>query len=108
MTHERVGQVWRVKPGCADEYRRRHRTIWPELESALRRAGVRSYTIYLDGELVFSHLEVESYAALVEQLSTDPVAQRWEAEFTDILEYPDADPETGWPRCAVEVWTLEA
>jgi L-rhamnose mutarotase len=108
MTYERVGQLWRVKPGCADEYRRRHRAIWPELESALRRAGVRSYTIYLHDELVFSHMEVVSYAAMVEQLASDPVALRWEDRFADILEYPDADPRTGWPQCAVEVWTLTA
>jgi L-rhamnose mutarotase len=104
---DRVGHLWRVKPGCADEYRRRHRTIWPELEAALRTAGVVAYSIYLDGELVFSHLEVEDYDALVERLADDPVAARWEEQFADILEYPDADPASGWPRRAIEVWTLD-
>jgi L-rhamnose mutarotase len=103
---ERVGHVWRVKPGCADEYRRRHRTIWPELDAALRDAGVLRYTIYLDGELVFSHMEVEDYEALVDRLADDPVAARWEESFSDILEYPDSDPHTGWPLRAAEVWTL--
>jgi L-rhamnose mutarotase len=105
---ERVGHVWRVKPGCAEEYRRRHRTIWPELETLLRSAGVLGYTIYLHGELVFSHMEVENYDALVDRLAHDPLAERWEEQFADILEYPDADPRTGWPRRAVEVWTLGA
>ena len=104
---ERVGHVWRVKPGCADEYLRRHRTIWPELATLLRSTGVRSYTIYLHGDLVFSHMEVDDYASLLEKVTRDPVAAKWEAHFEDILEYPDADPETGWPTSATEVWTLK-
>jgi L-rhamnose mutarotase len=103
---ERVGHVWRVKPGCADEYLRRHVTIWPELAELLRSAGIHSYTIYLQGDLVFSHMEVDDYAHLVERLDHDPVSAKWEKLFADILEYPDADPDTGWPRRATEVWTL--
>ena len=104
---ERIGHVWRVRPGKADEYVRRHRTIWPELAALLREAGVRSYTIYLCGDLVFSHMEVEDYARLLELVSGDPVALRWEEQFDDILEYPNADPDSGWPERALEVWDLE-
>lgn len=103
---ERVGHVWRVKPGKAEAYARRHATIWPELERVLRDAGVRSYTIYLWGELVVSHLEVDDYAGLVERFNADPVALRWEREFADVLEYPNADPVTGWPERLREVWSL--
>jgi L-rhamnose mutarotase len=103
---ERIGHLWRVRPGCADEYVRRHRVIWPELEALLEDAGVRSYSIYLHGELVFSHMEVDDYAAMVERVASDPVAARWEEQFADILEYPDADPATGWPSCATRVWSL--
>ena len=72
----------------------------------MREAGVERYTIYQWGELVFSHLEVPSYAALVERFNGDPVAQRWEEEMGDVLEYPNADPETGWPERLAEVWSL--
>jgi len=37
-------------PGFADEYRRRHDEIWPELSKTLRDAGVTDYSIFLDGE----------------------------------------------------------
>jgi L-rhamnose mutarotase len=103
---ERIGHLWRVKPGCAEEYQRRHRRIWPELEELLRDAGVLRYTIYIHGELVFSHMEVVDYDAMVARVAGDPVARRWEEQFEDILEYPDADPQTGWPSPSVEVWTL--
>ena len=105
---ERVGHLWRVKPGQADEYRERHRSIWPELAALLRDAGVRSYTIYLHGDLVFSHMEVDDYRRMLEQVATDPLAIRWEEQFAGILEYPDVDSATGWPLAAVEVWDLQA
>jgi L-rhamnose mutarotase len=103
---ERIGHLWRVKPGCAEEYRRRHRRVWPTLEELLRAAGVLSYTIYIQGELVFSHMVVVDYEAMVARVADDPIARQWEERFEDILEYSDADSQTGWPSSAFEVWTL--
>ncbi len=103
---ERVGHVWRIKPGRRDDYLRMHATIWPELESLLREAGVTSYTIYVQNDTVFSHLEAEDYDRLVERVAGDPISERWEAQFADILEYPNADPQNGWPERLTEVWHL--
>lgn len=36
-----------LNPGQADEYRRRHDEIWPELAQALLDAGVVDYRIFL-------------------------------------------------------------
>ena len=35
-----------------------------------------------------------------------PVAQRWEEVDGELIEYPNADPESGWPEMLVEVWSL--
>jgi L-rhamnose mutarotase len=105
---ENVGHVWRVVPGRAAEYDRRHADVLPELEQLMRQAGVRRYSIYRWGEIVFSHMEVEDYARLVADYADDPVAARWEAAFADVLEFPGADPETGWPERLTEVWSLGA
>jgi len=35
-----------LNPGAAEEYRRRHDAIWPELKALLREKGVRNYSIY--------------------------------------------------------------
>jgi L-rhamnose mutarotase len=107
MSHECVGHVWRVRPGMGAEYDRRHADVWPELEDLMRRAGVVRYSIYRWGEVVFSHMEVEDYARLVERYGDDPVSARWEAEFDDLLEFPGADPATGWPERLTEVWSLK-
>jgi L-rhamnose mutarotase len=102
---ERIGNVWRVLPGQAEAYRARHARIWPELEALFHEAGVTTYTIYLWGEILFSHIEVEDYERMVERFNGDPVAQRWEVEMADLIEYPDPDPN-GWPTRLVEVWSL--
>lgn len=102
----RVGHVWRAKPGKADEYRRVHATVWPEVEELLRDAGVTTYVIYGFGDTFVSHMEVDDYDRMVERFNGDPVAQRWEESIADLIEYPDADPETGWPRVLDEIWAL--
>jgi L-rhamnose mutarotase len=103
---EHVGHVWRIRPGRREEYADRHATVWPELEALLRGAGVNSYVIYAWGEIVFSHMAVEDYERLVELYNGDPIAARWEEAFADLLEYPQADPLSGWPERLQEIWKL--
>ncbi len=103
---ERVGHIWRVRPGKLEEYARRHAEIWPELDALLREAGVTRYTIYSWGEFLFSHLECDDFALLAARFNGDPVAQRWEQEMSDVLEYLEVDPETGWPARLREIWSL--
>lgn len=38
----------KIKEGCAKEYERRHRAIWPELKAEISKSGVSDYSIYLD------------------------------------------------------------
>jgi L-rhamnose mutarotase len=103
---ERVGHVYRVKPGRAEEYARRHATIPANLDALLREAGVHRYTIYLWGDTVFTHMEVESFDRMVERYNGDPIAAAWEDEMGELTEYPDADPKTGWPHALQELWNL--
>jgi predicted dehydrogenase/L-rhamnose mutarotase len=102
----RLGLVWRVKPGKAEEYARRHKEIWPALRELMVAHGATSFSIYLWGEIVFGQLECADFPALARALADDPVSLAWEAQFEDILEYPNADPETGWPERLREVWSL--
>ena len=103
---DRVGHVWRVRPGRAQEYDRRHAEVWPGLEALFREVGVETYVIYRWGDILFSHMEVADYQRLTERFARAPIAQRWEREFSDLIEYPNADPGTGWPERLVEVWSL--
>lgn len=102
-----IGHVWRLKPGKAEEYDQRHKEIWPELADRLRVAGVLEYQIYRWGEILFSHLVVADYDALTSSLVGDAVSERWEEYMSDLLEYPNADPVTGWPERLRHVWSLD-
>jgi L-rhamnose mutarotase len=67
-----------LNPGQADEYRKRHDEIWPELVEALRDAGVLDYRIFLDPETlslyaVLTHEDEH----LLDQLQRLDVMQRW-------------------------------
>ena len=51
-----------VNPDQHEEYEKRHRPIWPELEEVLLTAGVQTYTIFLDKESsqLFAYVEFGS------------------------------------------------
>ena len=97
----RIGHVWRAKPGRIEEYKRFHATVWPELEQVLREAGITTYVIYAFDDILFSHMEVEDYDRMVERFNGDPVAQRWEDEVGELIEYPDSEPAPAGRAC----WT---
>lgn len=103
---ESVGQFYRVKPGMAEEYARRHAKTPEGLDVLLRDAGISRFAIYMSGEDVFAHIDVDDYAAMVARYNADPVALTWEKEMEGLIEYPDADPDTGWPTPLRLVWEL--
>ncbi|NDW04095.1 L-rhamnose mutarotase [Jiella pacifica] len=90
---ERVAFRMRLHPGKAEEYRRRHDEIWPELVELLREAGVRDYAIFLDPEAnaLFATLERRRDHRM-DALPDHPVMRRWWAMMADIME-TEADDE---------------
>ena len=85
-----------LNPGGAEEYRRRHDAIWPELQSLLHDAGIREYSIFLDepSGTLFGVLQIADTARL-DALPAQAVMQRWWAYMRDIMESnPDNSPVT--------------
>jgi L-rhamnose mutarotase len=95
MSHtETVAFRMRLHEGRADEYRRRHDEIWPELVTLLREAGVVDYRIFLDEEsrALFAVLTRRADHGL-DALVSHPVMQRWWAMMADIMDtHADASP----------------
>jgi L-rhamnose mutarotase len=82
--------------GKADEYRRRHDAVWPELVEALKAAGVVDYRIYLDEptHLLFAVLTRQVDHGM-DALPDLPVMRRWWAMMADIMDAgPDLAPQT--------------
>jgi len=76
----------KLNPGMADEYRRRHDEIWPELADLLRASGISNYSIHLDSEThtLFGYLE-RSDGHSMERLPQHPVMRKWWAYMGDIM-----------------------
>ena len=84
---EQIAFLMRLKAGQESEYRRRHAEIWPELQAALTRAGVRDYSIFLDAVTLnlFAVLRLTADNTR-EALPTVPVMRRWWDFMADLLE----------------------
>src|SRR3954471_7012537 len=103
---ERVGFTMRLLPGQEAEYRRRHAAVWPEMLDALRAAGARDYSIFLDGDRLFACLVVDDFAAFRSAMARSEVNDRWQAEMASLID-PLTDPETGFHRRLEEVFHLD-
>lgn len=68
-----------VDPDSHDEYERRHRPIWQELEVVLRDHGVHNYSIFLDAETsqLFGYAEIESEELWNTIADTDECHRWW-------------------------------
>ncbi len=78
MPRERVGFAMQLNPGAADEYRRRHDAIWPELSELLRNSGISNYSIFLDERThtLFAYLErAEDHK--MDALPEHPIMRKW-------------------------------
>lgn len=89
--------AWRARivDGAAEEYKRRHSEIWPEMLEVLKEAGIVNYTIWLSGNELFGYYECEKgiqYAAKVQAES--PTVKKWDEYMKDIL-IMEKDPVTG-------------
>ncbi len=76
-----------LHPGQAEEYKRRHDEIWPELVQLLKEAGVSDYSIHLDPEThtLFGVLR-RTDDHTMDDLSGSEIMQRWWAHMADIME----------------------
>ena len=85
---KRIGFLLKVREDMLEEYKARHKAVWPEMQDALRRTGWHNYSLFLgkDG-LLFGYFETpESLEAAVEGMSKEEVNARWQAEMAPFFE----------------------
>lgn len=86
--------VMSVNPGQEEEYERRHRPIWPELEAALKQHGVHNYSIFLHPEThqLFAYAEIEDEERWNAIAQTE-ICKKWWAHMKDLMpSNPDNSP----------------
>lgn len=85
---QRVGFILKVKEDLIDEYKRRHRDVWPEMLEALRRNGWHNYSLFMrDDGMLFGYFETPaSFQAALDGMSEEEVNERWQAEMAPFFE----------------------
>lgn len=91
----RVCFLLRVRAERLEEYKERHRAVWPEMLAALRETGWHNYSLFLrDDGLLVGYLETDDFAKCIEGMKQREVNARWQtqmASFFETAEGGDAD-----------------
>lgn len=84
---QRVCFLLKVKQDRLEEYKRRHREVWPEMLQALRETGWHNYSLFLreDGLLV-GYLETPDFEKARAGMAAREVNARWQREMAPFFE----------------------
>lgn len=108
---KRVGVTIDLRPECLDEYKRIHVKIWPEIERAIKDAGIERYTIFHNDGQLFGYFEYagpeHEFAARMRRLAEAPRMREW-WDLTEPMQVPRADRRAGeWWTTMEEVFHLD-
>jgi L-rhamnose mutarotase len=86
---QRICFVLQVKKERLEEYKERHRSVWPEMKNALRETGWNNYSLFLrpDGLLV-GYLETDDFERARTGMASREVNGRWQHEMADFFVQP--------------------
>lgn len=73
--------------GKAEEYKKRHDALWPEMKEMIHQYGGKNYNIFLDEQTMtlFASIEIEDEARWALGSQTE-INQKWWAYMADIME----------------------
>lgn len=78
---ERVCFLLQVRPERLEEYKERHKAVWPEMLAALRETGWHNYSLFLrDDGLLVGYFETQDYEAALAGMAAREVNERWQRE----------------------------
>ncbi len=78
---ERVCFLARVHADRLDEYKRRHKEVWPEMLQALRETGWHNYSLFLrDDGLLVGYLETPDYQKALDGMAGREINSRWQEQ----------------------------
>lgn len=82
----RVCFTLQVKPDRLDEYKERHKKVWPEMREALSAAGWHNYSLYLRGDgLLIGYVETPDFERARALMAATEVNARWQAEMREFF-----------------------
>lgn len=97
---ERVCFLLKVRPERLEEYKERHKTVWPEMLQALRETGWHNYSLFLrpDGLLV-GYFETPRLKDALAGMAQREVNARWQRDMAPFFENLEGRrPDEGFER----------
>ena len=90
---KRIATITKLKPGVAEEYRRVHDGIWPEVVEAAHEANMRNFTIFRCGDYLFSCYEYlgDDFEADMARKAAKPVSPKWQETTGAFMEPVDGE-----------------
>ena len=84
------GFKMKLNDGMAEEYKKRHNQLWPEMKDIIHNHGGKNYSIFLDEEtnILFGYIEIENEERWNKAGKTD-VNQKWWDFMASIMETND-------------------
>ena len=83
----RKGFKMKLYENMAEEYKKRHDNLWPEMVKMIHEYGGKNYSIFLDEEssTLFGYLEVEDISLWNKTAETE-ICKKWWKYMADIME----------------------
>jgi L-rhamnose mutarotase len=76
-----------VRADRLEEYRERHRHVWPDMLRALDATGWRNYSLFLrDDGLLVGYVEADDLAAAQRAMAATEVNARWQSSMAEFFE----------------------
>jgi L-rhamnose mutarotase len=106
--HQRICFCLQVKRDRLQEYRDRHKTVWPEMRDALHQAGWNNYSLFLreDG-LLIGYVETPDFDRALSEMAKTEVNRRWQSEMKEFFESDTGLAADEQMRPLLEVFHLE-
>lgn len=104
----RFGMVARLRPEKRQEYLDLHSAVWPGVESTITECGIRNFTIYVLGDVIFGYYEYvgDDFDADQATMAADPVTQQWWARTAPCqLPFESGSDSPNW-QIMDEAWHL--
>lgn len=97
----------KLRPGTAGEYVRLHEDVDPDVLDGIRRAGIHNYSIFLDGDDLFSYFEVDDLERLGRVMREGDASRPWARAVTALFAEKGEDPVTGMPPRLREIFRFD-
>lgn len=99
----RLGQVTRLRPEKAEEYRTLHADVWPSVLEMITACNIRNYSIFIHDDMLFSYFEYHGVDWDGDQakMAAHPQTRQW-WELTDVCQMRVVDDGIDRPWAEIE------